>query len=840
MKLTPTAAAVPVLLLLLTWLLLRGMDPEAELFDRALQALDNFKLAESSLHRDILSARAGLLRNYDPLVREVKALQDALGRLREAGPAGAETAAIGQLATLTNRQEELTEQFKTDNALLQNSLASFSLLSAQLGAANRNAPIVPAVSALAAAMLHFTLDTSPEAAREVADELDSVARQPHPSTDDQAVEALLAHGRLLHGLLPATDGGLQALVALPSHEVQDAVRAMVVARQGASRARSRDFRLLLYATSLVLLGFLARFALKLRQRARAREYRAAFEHLIAGISTRFIDAQPQEIAAQIERALGEIAAYLGAERAYFVQAGTPVRIRAWHAPGIDYPYGWPDRAPELAARFQPTAEGIIHVTRVDHLRPGADRDALAAAGLHGWVCVASVAEVCGGGILGFDALRPCAITRTGELGLLRMALDVIGNAVSREYLERERGRLEARLQQARRMETVGALASGIAHNFNNLVGAILGHTEMAETQLSAASRAARHLDAIRRAAERARDLVDQILDFGRRRDARRRPVDLPALLGETAVLLRAAWPAAIELAIREPPVAALVSGEPGQLQQVILNLCNNAAQAMDGAGRIEIETELDEVGRARVLSHGELGPGRYVRVAVSDAGRGMDAATMERIFEPFFTTRSGGNGLGLATVREILREHGGAIEVRSTPGVGSRFEIWLPCTVPADEAGSVSRTALPLGRGETLLVVDDNPARLLRDEEMLAALGYEPVGFTRAADALAACRAAPERFDALLVGHLATLRSALELATALHEIAPDLPLLLATAAADDIGADTLIAAGVAEVLRQPLVSAEIAAALARGLAIPRRPARGIAAATHFSGAEMTR
>jgi signal transduction histidine kinase/ActR/RegA family two-component response regulator len=839
MKLTPTAAAVPLLLLLLTWLLLRGMDPEAERFDRALQALDDFKLAESSLHRDVLSARAGLLRNYDPLVREVNSLRNALGRLREAEPAGAAAAAIGQLAALTDRQEELTEQFKSDNALLQNSLASFGLLSARLGAANGNAPIVPAVSALAAAMLTFVLDTSPEAASEVADRLDAVARQPYPSTDAEAIEALLAHGKLLHNLLPATDGTLQALLAVPSGRGQEAVRAMVMADQVASRARARDYRLLLYATSLILLGFLARFGLKLRHRARTREHHAAFEHLIAGISTRFIDAQPQEIAAQIERALGEIAAYLGADRAYLVLPARSSRIHAWHAAGIGYPPGWPDRAPALAARFEPTAEGIVHVTSVDRLRPGADRDALAAVGMHGWACAMRVSEGSAESILGFDALRLGTITRPGELGLLRMALDVISNAVRREDLERERGRLEARLQQARRMETVGALASGIAHNFNNLVGAILGHAEIAEAQLSAASRSARHLEAIRRAGERARDLVDQILDFGRRRDARRRPVNLRTLLGETAALLRATWPASIELAIREVPEAAVVSGEPGQLQQVILNLCNNAMQAMDGAGRIEVDTDLQDVAKARALSHGEIEPGPYVRLAVSDTGRGMDAAVLERIFEPFFTTRSGGNGLGLATVREILREHGGAIEARSTLGLGSRFEVWLPCIARADGTRDESRPALPFGRGQTLLVVDNDHARLLRDEEMLAALGYEPVGFTRAAEALAACRAAPERFDALLVGHLAPLRSALQVAAALHEIAPGLPLLLATAAADGIGAAALMAAGIAEVVRQPLVSAEIAAALARCLAIPRGRARGATAVTRFTGTEIT-
>jgi CheY-like chemotaxis protein len=213
-----------------------------------------------------------------------------------------------------------------------------------------------------------------------------------------------------------------------------------------------------------------------------------------------------------------------------------------------------------------------------------------------------------------------------------------------------------------------------------------------------------------------------------------------------------------------------------------------------------------------------------VRTAVSDTGLGMDEMTLEHIFEPFFTTRLAGTGLGLATVREIVREHGGAMNVWSTPGVGSRFEVWLPCiTLAAPPRDEIS--TLPLGRGETVLVVDDAGERVLADEEMLAALGYEPVGFTRAGDALAACRAMPDRFDALLVGHIAFAGSALDLAVALHESVPDVPILLAAASADEIGVDALVAAGISEVVHRPFASAELASALARCLTVSKIPLR---------------
>src|SRR4029077_16187591 len=178
---------------------------------------------------------------------------------------------------------------------------------------------------------------------------------------------------------------------------------------------------------------------------------------------------------------------------------------------------------------------------------------------------------------------------------------------------------------------------------------------------------------------------------------------------------------------------------------IILNLCTNAAQAMEGGGSIRVTAKQEDLAAPLQMSEGDLSPGRYVCIAVSATGRGLDKRVARRIFEPFFTTRFAGTGLGLATVREIVRDHDGAINVQSQPGHGSPFEVWLPAA--AVSIAAVGPTMLPLGRGETVLVVESERERLLRDEEELAALGYEPVGFEHAGDALAACRAEPGRFD---------------------------------------------------------------------------------------------
>jgi DNA-binding NtrC family response regulator len=180
------------------------------------------------------------------------------------------------------------------------------------------------------------------------------------------------------------------------------------------------------------------------------------------------------------------------------------------------------------------------------------------------------------------------------------------------------------------------------------------------------------------------------------------------------------------------------------------------------------------------------------------------------------------------------------MKVWSEPGVGSRFEVWLPCiTEVAPSAVKEAPRLLPRGEGETVLIVDDESERLLRDEEILAALGYEAVGFLRAEDALAACRAAPERFDVMVVGHLASNAAALELAAALHGIAPARPILLATASAEEIGAEALVAAGICEIVHRPLSIAGIAAALARCVASGGGFARSATNVTQFARAEIT-
>src|SRR6202790_3398004 len=444
MKVTPAAAIVSLLVLLLTWLSLRAINPEAELFDLAFAALDRFAMLESALYRDVFTARAGTLRNYDPLVREINELHESLSRLRETAAIDSETtAALDQLVASVDQQEELVERFKSDNALLHNSLAVFGRFSVRPVSSD----LGPTISAAAAAMLHLTLDTSSAAARDVQDRLDKLGNRARSSGDSESVEALLAHGRLLHDLLPAVDNTLTAMRALPRNRDQDSLRAMILMRQGISRTTARQYRRLLYGTSLLLVGFLVYLGLRLRTRANALQRRAAFEHVLAGISMRFINAPSQNIDAEIVRALADMVNCIGSDRAYFVLSGPTPRLHVWCRAGMSFSPGWPEAAPVLAARFgPPAADGIVHVPRVSRMPPGENKDACVALGIGGWACVTNVDKDGTRVALGFDAMgRPCRIS---ELSLLRMALDTIVYAVERHTMEKERARLEARLQQA--------------------------------------------------------------------------------------------------------------------------------------------------------------------------------------------------------------------------------------------------------------------------------------------------------------------------------------------------------------------------------------------------------
>src|SRR3984957_8583936 len=817
MRLSEIAAGVGVVCLLLavlTWLLMRGIATDAAAYSTALRTFDDFALGETSLDRDVLRARAGLLTDYDPLVRSSERIAAAVSQLRvQVASEGLDPKPVERLAAAIQVEENLTERFKSDNALLRNSLSYVGLLSASPEFNDRDIRL----RRLARAILLLTLDSSARSQQAVEEGLLELAVQPPAQADQETSQALPSHPRLLKILRPSVDDTIKGLLAVQTGQPLEETRAQFARFHTASEASAQRFRLLLYVTSVLLGLALIDLGRRLRVRAIALRKRAAFEHLIAEQSARLINCPPAETKARLEQALAEFGRTIEADRVYIVLGETPIRVYAWSENDAPYPPGWPERALSLPGDFKQVGLGVITTPDVARLPFGDARKTLLGFGIRAWACVVLQQAGYDRCILGFDRLRP-ARGLYFPRSAVRLAGDMIGNVLEREKHEGEKVKLTARLERALRMQMVGQLASGVAHNFNNIIAAILGYSEMASSEVDQGGKAARRIAEIEKAAERGRDLVDSILTFGRRSDARSSFVSASQLLSETASLLRASLPSAVQLTVADVPPGLAMFGEPAQLQQIIVNLCRNAAQAMGGSGRIDVSADAQRLTTARIFSVGELEPGSYARIAVSDDGPGFSEEVGKRLFEPFFTTRPAGTGLPLASVRKIVRDHDGAIDVASAQGEGSRFEVWLPAAkTDAPTTARANPVAPPrLGQGETVLIVHDDRDSLLGDEEILAALGYEPIGFDRPADAIAAIRAEPTRFDGVLIS-VASVRGALDLARTLHGISPAQPILLARSSLD-IGSDTLVRAGVADIVRRPLVGAELASVLTRCLA----------------------
>jgi signal transduction histidine kinase/ActR/RegA family two-component response regulator len=298
----------------------------------------------------------------------------------------------------------------------------------------------------------------------------------------------------------------------------------------------------------------------------------------------------------------------------------------------------------------------------------------------------------------------------GEDELSELTRTFVGMRGALQKIEEQREQLESQLRQAQKMEALGRLAGGVAHDFNNLLTVIRGHSELIQDRLQPEDALYRNSEQIRKTADRAAALTRQMLAFSRRQVLQPKVVDMNELITEMAKLLRRLVREDIEFNLRLSESKATVKADPGQLEQVILNLTVNASDAMPAGGNLTIETSNLLVDLPHAKTRPALEPGRYVVVSVSDTGQGMDEVTQGRIFEPFFTTKETGKGtgLGLATVYGVVKQSGGFIYVESSPGKGSRFDIYLPQTAePIEPLQAVSNAPQLLANRKTILVVED-------------------------------------------------------------------------------------------------------------------------------------
>jgi PAS domain S-box-containing protein len=409
----------------------------------------------------------------------------------------------------------------------------------------------------------------------------------------------------------------------------------------------------------------------------------------------------------------------------------------------------------------------------------------------------------------------CSVAPGHEQDLSKVLVSTV-DMTDRMRAEQEREALEERLRHAEKMEAIGTLAGGVAHDFNNILAAIVGYGELALLNLPAGESARDDVSQIMKAAFRARDLVHQILAFSRQTVRGKRRFEVEPLVRETMNLLRAAIPANIEVRESIEQNAGAVLADPTQLHQVLMNLCTNARWAMREQASGVLEVKLDRLKLTEPTS--ELAAGDYVRLTVSDDGCGMDTATRERIFEPYFTTRpmSEGSGLGLAVVHGIVSGLGGTVLVRSVVGAGSAFEVFLPrmAAPPADERPP----SLELPKGtERILFVDDEPAVTAVCERMLASLGYRVTATTSASDALELFRKDPNAFDLVITDQSMPRLTGLALTEGILSIRADACVLICTGYSDVLDESKALEVGARMLLMKPLELATLASAVRRAL-----------------------
>ncbi|MCD4719287.1 MAG: PAS domain-containing protein, partial [Desulfobacula sp.] len=343
-------------------------------------------------------------------------------------------------------------------------------------------------------------------------------------------------------------------------------------------------------------------------------------------------------------------------------------------------------------------------------------------------------------------------------------------------------KLESQLRQAQKMESIGTLAGGIAHDFNNILFPIFGYLEMILEDVPEDSPLHGQLEEVFNGAQRARDLVQQILTFSRQSDHELKPLKIQIVIREALKLLRSSIPTTIKISQDIKNDCGLVMADPIHIHQIIMNLCTNAFHAMEETGGKltvtlkEVELTIDDLKDPTMI------PGPHVCLIVVDTGHGMEQRMIDRIFDPYFTTKEKGKGtgLGLAVIHGIVKEYAGHISVYSEPGKGTEFKIYLP-VIQARKEAAKNEIDLPIQKGnESVLLVDDQDAVVQMERKMLERLGYKVTIRNSSIDALEAFRANPDNFDLVITDMTMPNMTGDKLAAELIKIRPDISIILCT------------------------------------------------------------
>ncbi len=381
-----------------------------------------------------------------------------------------------------------------------------------------------------------------------------------------------------------------------------------------------------------------------------------------------------------------------------------------------------------------------------------------------------------------------------------------------------RKQLEHQVRQAQKVEAIGTLAGGIAHQFNNILAIIRGYAELSYETLSENSVLKRNLQHVVTASDRARDLVNQILIFSQQAKEGQKPLDLNAIINDSLGLLQSSLPTNIELRQDIESSVGFILAESNQIRQLIVNLCKNATQAIGKQnGVIEVSLKKVVLGPEKMTGLKNLEPGLYMKLTVSDTGHGMEQKVKERIFDPFYTTKSTGEGMGmgLAVIHGIVKTCGGDVQVESKPGKGTAFHLFFPCVdfekkEPQKREQLTIKAPIP-GGNERLLFVDDEQMLVEVHQEILERLGYNVTTVRSGIEALELFSDDPEIFDLVITDHAMPGMTGIELSRKLLKIRPDIPIILCTGLTKSMICQEAKDAGVSEFVMKPIIMKDLAA-----------------------------
>jgi CheY-like chemotaxis protein len=375
--------------------------------------------------------------------------------------------------------------------------------------------------------------------------------------------------------------------------------------------------------------------------------------------------------------------------------------------------------------------------------------------------------------------------------------------------------MEHQVRQSEKMEAVGQLAGGIAHDFNNVLGGIIGFTDISLNYVEKDSVIEQNLLKVLKAADRAKHLVKQILAFSRRGNPQKSVISLRLVINEVLDLLKSSIPSSVVIAASLSSEPIQVMADPTQMHQAILNLATNAVQAMNRKGTLTVRLDTVLLKTTQHGRSGEIVPGLYAVIEVSDTGYGMDAVTQAKAFEPFFTTKpvGEGTGMGLSVVLGIVQSHGGDIQVESRPGFGTTFRIFLPVHGEATSESKNDPTPLTYFGTERILFVDDEEMLADLAKSMLTPLGYKITCMTKSVEALEFIKRHKQDVDLLITDQTMPDLTGIELAQEVLKIRNDLPIIICSGYSKEINTEQAEIIGIARIIMKPYMVQEISKAV---------------------------